>query len=455
MEHAIRVGHPWPSPPRWPLVGHVPALMSRGFIEFLRDSWRRYGDCFELRIANHSIKIIVHPDDVEAMLLTRRDRYCKGQAYDQFRRLVGDGLVTAEGELWRRERRLIQPCFRRETIAGFGERMVAQTDAMLDRWTSRWTSEEFDVHAELMRLTLEIIGDCLFDLEFGDDRASLSTQAFTEAMEVIANRVTAVAVPPRWLPTPGNRRLDRSIAELDRVVAGVIASRRRLGVDHDDLLGALLRARDEHGQPLDEVQLRDEVLTMFLAGHETTAVALTWALYLLDEHDEVRARCAAEVDAVLGDRRPSVADLPQLAYLGQVFHECMRVIPPVWSGARNCVAPDTLGAGFPVEPGDRIINVICLTHMHPEFWPDPERFDPERFAPEAVAARHKFAYMPFSEGPRKCVGLHFATMEAQLLLARMLQRGELRVAAGFEPEFDYHLTTRPKHGLRVRWTPRG
>jgi len=450
VDHAIKLEQPWPSPPRWPVVGHVPALMSRGLIDFLLDSWREYGDCFELRVGNHSIKVIAHPDDVEAMLLTRRDRYCKGHAYDQFRQLVGEGLVTAEGEHWRRERRLIQPSFNRETIATFGERMVAQTDVMLDRWTTG----VFDVHTELMHLALEIIGDCLFGLEFGEDRASISTRAFTEAMEVIAARTTALAVPPRWLPTPGNRRLARAIAALDRVVAGVIASRRRSGEDRDDLLGALLRARDEHGQPIDEGQLRDEVLTMFLAGHETTAVALSWTLYLLARHDEVRARTVAEIDAVLDGRRPTAADLPQLGYLGQVFHESMRVIPPVWSGARNCVAHDTLGAGFPVAPGDRVLNLILLTHMHPEFWPEPERFDPERFSPQACASRHKFAYMPFSEGPRKCVGLHFATMEAQLVLARMLQRGELRIADGFEPEPDYQLTLRPKHGIRALWRPR-
>jgi cytochrome P450 len=431
----------------------VPALMSRGFIEFLQHSWRSYGDCFELRIGNQSIKVIVHPDDVEAMLLTRRDKYQKGSAYDQFRRLVGDGLVSAEGELWRRERRLIQPCFRRETIAALGQRMVAQTDLMLERWAAA-AGKVFDLHAELMRLALEIIADCLFDLEFGDDRASVSTRAFGDAMEVIASRITAIAVPPSWLPTPGNRRLARSIAALDRVVAGVIANRRRADVDHDDLLGALLRGRDEHGQPLDELQLRDEVVTMFLAGHETTAVALTWTLWLLSQHVDVHTRVIAELDAALGDRPPTCADLPKLGYLGQVFNEAMRVISPVWSGVRNCVEPDTLGAGFPVVPDERVINLICFTHKHPDFWPDPERFDPDRFTPEACAARHKFAYMPFSEGPRKCVGLHFAAMEAQLVLARMLQRGELRCLEGFVPEPDYQLTTRPKHGLLVRWSSR-
>ncbi len=446
---------PWPSTPRWPLVGHVPALVSQGFIEFLQHSWRSCGDCFELRVANQSIKVIVHPDDVEAMLLTRRDKYIKGTAYDQFRRLVGDGLVTSEGELWRRERRLIQPSFHRETIAGLTTKMVEQTDAMLDRWAQRSNDELFDVHAELMHLALEIIGDSLFGLEFGDDRAMISTQAFTAAIEVIAGRITSVAVPPRWLPTPGNRRLDRAVAALDHVVAGVIANRRRSGIDRDDLLGALLRARDEDGRPIDEVLLRDEVITMFLAGHETTAVALSWTLWLLSRHPEVHARVRAEVDATLGDRPPTCADLPGLAYLGQVFHECMRVIPPVWSGARNCVEADTLGAGFPVSPGDRVMNVIFLTHKHPEFWPNPERFDPDRFSPEAVARRHKFAYTPFSEGPRKCIGIHFATMEAQLVLARMLQRGRLEIPDGFVPEFDYQLTTRPKHGVLTRWSARG
>lgn len=454
MNHAIGA-ETWPSAePLWPVVGHVPALMSRGFIDFLRHSWKTCGDRFELRVGNQTIKVIVHPDDVEAMLLTRRDKYLKGAAYDQFRRLVGDGLVTAEGELWRRERRIIQPSFRRETIATLGQHMVALTDAMLERWATLGHSTAFDVHAELMRLTLEIIGQCLFGLEFGDDRASISTRAFTEAMEVIAARITAVAVPPSWLPTPGNRRLARSVAALDRVVAGVIAGRRRSDVDHDDLLGALLRARDEHGQPLDEPQLRDEVITMFLAGHETTAVVLSWALWLLSQHEEIRALARAEVDAAIGQRPPTTADLPKLGYLGQVFHESMRLITPVWSGVRNCVEADTLGNGLPVLPGDRVMNLICFTHHHRDFWDDPDRFDPDRFAPETCASRHKFAYMPFSEGPRKCVGLHFASMEAQLVLARLLQRGELRAVEGFVPEPDYQLTVRPKHGLRVRWSAR-
>lgn len=430
-------------------------MISRGFVEQLEHSWRRCGDCFELRVANHSLKAIVHPDDVEALLLTRRDRYIKGPAYDQFRQLVGDGLVTAEGEHWRDQRRLIQPSFRRETIATLGDRMVAQTDAMLDRWARETRADVgFDVHAELMRLALEIIADALFGLAFGEDRAATSTAAFADAMEVIAGRITAIAVPPRWLPTPGNRRLERAIADLDRVVGGVIRARREAGLDRDDLLGTLLRATDERGQPLAESLLRDEAITMFLAGHETTAVALTWTLWLLSQHPEVRARCEAELDAALGDRPPTVADLPALAYLGQTFHEAMRVIPPVWSGARDCIEADTLGDGLPVDPGDRVLNLIMLTHRHPEFWPESERFDPERFAPSAVAGRHKFAYMPFSEGPRKCVGLHFATMEAQLLLARILQRGVFTIAPGFVPEPDYQLTTRPKHGLSIRWTAR-
>jgi cytochrome P450 len=445
----------WPSAPAWPVVGHLPELARTGFVELLRSSWGRCGDRFELRLGPATLKFVVHPDDVEAMLLTRRERYLKGAAYEQFRRLVGEGLVTAEGELWRTQRRLIQPSFTRETLTTLGAGMVGQTDAMLDRWRSSpiAQAELFDVHAELMRLTLEIIGEALFGLQFGADRAAVSTAAFTDAMEVIAGRITQVAVPPRWLPTPGNRRLERAIADLDRVVAAIIDGRRRSGEDRDDLLGALLRARDGDGQAIPEKQLRDEVITMFLAGHETTAVALTWALWLLAGHPEVLERCVAEVDAVLGDRPPTAADLPALAYLGQTFHESMRVIPPVWSGARDCMTADELG-GLPVEPGDRVINLILFTHMHPEFWDAPERFDPERFAPAAAAKRHKFAYMPFSEGPRKCVGIHFATMEAQLVLARLLQRGRFAVLAGFAPVMDYQLTTRPKAGLLGRWVGR-
>jgi cytochrome P450 len=440
----------WPSTPAWPVIGHIPDMVSQGLIPFVESAWRQLGDCFEFRVPGESIKVIVHPDDVEAMLLRRRHKYIKGASYDQFRRLVGLGLVSSEGSLWRRQRRIIQPCFYRDTVRKLGAGMVAQSERMLDRWARTIApGEAFDVHAELMRLTLEIIGEALFGLSFGDARSSVSTRSFSDAIAIIAARITAVVLAPRWMPTPGNVRLERAVAALDHVVMQIIDERRESDRDNDDLLGALLRGRDEAGQPLDDVQLRDEVVTMFLAGHETTAVALGWTLWLLSQHPDVRARMVEEIEGAVGRRAPSIADLPKLGYVKQVFYESMRVISPVWSGARNCIEPDTFGPGYPVEVGERVMNMIWLTHRHPEFWDDPETFDPDRFEPERFAKQHKFAYMPFTDGPRKCVGEHFATMESVLVLTRMFQRFELQAAPGFEPEMDYQLTTRPRHGLMM------
>jgi cytochrome P450 len=255
---------------------------------------------------------------------------------------------------------------------------------------------------------------------------------------------------PPWLPTAGNRKLAHAVASLDRVVAQIIDARRSSGEDRDDMLGALLRARDEDGHPIDDELLRNEVMTMFLAGHETTAVALGWTLWLLSQNPEVRVRMIAEIDAAVGRATPTVEDIGNLGYVKQVLQESMRMIAPIWAGARNCVERDTLGKGYPIEPGERVMNVIWLTHKHPEFWPEPERFDPERFEPQRFAAQHKFAYLPFAAGPRKCIGEHFAMLESILVLTRMFQRFDLSAAPGFMPEMDFQLTTRPRHGLMMQ-----
>lgn len=451
MEPAASTSLTWPSTKAWPVVGHIPGMISLGLIPFMESAWRELGDCFEFRAGSEVIKCVVHPDDIEAMLLSRRHKYVKGASYDQFRRLVGMGLVSSEGDLWRRQRRLIQPTFYRDTVRKFGDQMVALTDVMLERWARTLTGGvTFNVHAELMRLALEIIGKALFELEFRDDGESISTRDFSDAMRILVARVTAVIEAPRWVPTPGNIRLERAEAALDRVVKRIIDDRRRSGTDHDDLLGALLRGRDEDGAPLDDTQLRDEVVTMFLAGHETTAVGIGWTVWLLSQHRAARDKMIDEIDAVLGQRPPTIADLPKLGYVKQVFYESMRIISPVWATARNCVEPDILGPGYPVEPGTRVMNVIWLTHKHPEFWPAPERFEPERFEPERFAAQHKFAFLPFNDGPRKCVGEHFATMESILVLTRMFQRFVVEPAPGFEPEMDFQLATRPRNGLMMQ-----
>lgn len=445
----------WPSTRAWPLIGHMPGLISLGLIPFMEQAWRESGDCFEFRVAGESIKVVVHPDDAEAMVLRRRHKYLKGSSYDQLRRNIGDGLISSEGPLWRTERRIIQPSFTRDMIAKLGGVMVTQTERMLDRWERTIApGEAFDVHLELMRLTLEIISEALFSLSFDSPEGATSMVAIRDAMEIISARVTAVIELPRWAPTPGNRKFERSVAGLDRVVNDIIEDRRRSGEDRGDLLDALLRGRDEQGVAIDDTQIHDEVVTMLLAGQETTAVSLGWTLWLLSEHPDIRARVVAEIDAAVGDRMPTTADLPKLGYVKQVIFESMRLISPIWAVARNCVESDTLGRGLAIEPGTRIMHMIWLTHRHPEFWPDPERFDPDRFEPDVFAKQHKFAFTPFSEGPRKCIGEHFSIVELMLVLTRLFQRFDLDAAPEFKPEFEFQLTTRPRHGLLMRRRPR-
>jgi cytochrome P450 len=429
----------------------MPGMISLGLVPFVEQAWRQLGDCFEFRVASESIKVVVHPDDVESMLLRRRDKYIKGTSYDQFRRHVGEGLISAEGQLWRTGRRVIQPSFTRGMVGKLADGMVRQTDRMLDRWERTIApGQAFDVHPELMRLTLEIIAESMFELSFEDHQGAAVMQVISDAVEIISQRVVAIAEFPSWVPTPGNLKLERAVAGLDRVVSKLIEERRASGDERDDLLGALLRGRDDQGAPFEYTQLRDEVVTILLAGHETTAVSLDWTLWLLSQHPDVRARMIHEIDAVLGGRVPTSSDLAKLGYVKQVAYESMRLIPPIWAVARNCVSDDTLGADYPIAAGARVMNMIWLTHRHPEFWPDPERFDPDRFAPEVFAKQHKFAYTPFSEGPRKCVGEHFAMVESMLVLTRLFQRFDLEAAPGFTPEIDYQLTTRPRNGIIMR-----
>lgn len=450
MEPAAATKLVWPSTRAWPVIGHMPGLISLGLIPFVEQAWRELGDCFEFRVAGEAIRVVVHPDDVEAMLLRRRDKYIKGASFDQLRRQLGEGLISSEGPLWRTERRLIQPSFTRDMVNQFSAGMVRHADRMLDRWEQTIApGEAFDVHPELMGLTLEIISGALFELSFEDPQGAIAMQTVREALDLMSERITAVAEFPSWVPTPGNRKLARAVAGLDRVVAQLIEQRRSSGEDRPDLLGALLRGHGGDSAPLDDKQLRDEVVTMLLAGQETTAVALGWTLWLLSEHPDVRARMIKAIDAAVGDRKPTIQDLAQLGYVKQVVLEAMRLIPPIWGGARNCVEADTLGPGYPVEAGTRVMNMIWLTHRHPEFWPDPERFDPDRFEPTVFAGQHKFAYTPFSEGPRKCIGEHFSIVESMLVLTRLFQRFDLDALPGFEPEMDFQLTTRPRHGIMM------
>jgi cytochrome P450 len=413
--------------------------------------FRTFGDVAALRAWPFTSFFLCHPDHIKHVLQENNQGYVKGIVVAKLKVLIGEGLFTSEGDFWRRQRRLAQPAFHRQRVAGFAESMTSATALVLDRWAPRARSgEPFDVSAEMSRLTLDVVGRTLFGRGLAD-RSELVSGALLEALDLMNHRVTSFVPSPIWWPSAANRRLRRAIRTLDRVVYEIIEERRRAGEDQGDLLSMLMQARDEEsGATMTDRQLRDEVMTFLLAGHETTAMALSWTWYLLAGHPDVERRLVDEIATVLGGRVPTADDVPRLGYVRQVVEEAMRLYPPVAAFVRQAVRPDTIG-GYRIPKGSVVNIVPWVTHRHPAFWAHPDRFDPDHFAPEAVRERPRFAYLPFSGGPRLCIGNEFALMEAQLVLAMTLQRYRLRLTAErpvVEPEMQ--LTFRPKHGLPMR-----
>jgi cytochrome P450 len=408
------------------------------------------GDVSRLRfpMRPYTAHLLCHPDHVRHVLVDNAKNYSKKtRGYDKLRGILGSGLVTSDGDFWKRQRRIANPAFHRERIAHFADVMVRCATDMLDEWDRRIAKgEPFDVSREMMRVTLRVIGLTMLSAEV-DARSSIVGEAIDEVLHVTIDRVQSMLSWPEWVPVPVNRRYDRARNALYGVVNELITTRRRTGEQKDDLLSMLMSARDpQTGEEMSDVQLRDEVMTVFLAGHETTANALTWTLYFLSLYPDVARRVRREVHEALGDDPPKLEDLPKLVYTEKVIKESMRLRPPVWFLTRSAIEDDVIG-GYPIPKGSWIFLSTYLTHRHPDFWPNPEGFDPERFTPEREAERPKGAYMPFLLGPRKCIGESFATMEARLILAAIVQRTRLDLMPGRAVELDPTVTLRPKGGL--------
>ena len=444
-----------PLVPGLPLLGSVGEIARRGMLPFLEQKWHELGDTFRIRVGSRTMMAVVHPDGVEHVLAGRRENYVKGRTYDEMRLLTGAGLLTLEGRAWLGRRRLEQPAFHRESIKGLVQAMAKVTRDRLGRWRARGPQGgTFDAHREMMGLTLEVVGETLFGEPFGEASTDASASAFTEALRLISDRANGVSLPLA-LPTPRNLRLKRALKTLDQMVFRIIsAARARPGARAGaTLLEMLLSARDtDTGEGLTDVELRDEVITLFLAGHETTALLLTWGFTLLGRHPDVVARARAEVEEVLGARDPTADDLPRLSYLKRAIDEILRLRGPTWTVARDAVEEDVL-CGFRVRPGDVVMPISYLTHRHPAFWEEPERFDPDRFLPERVKARRMWAYYPFSMGPRMCIGNVFSLVEAQIVLAMLLQQLDLELVPGPEVLPSAVITLRPSAPVRVsyRW----
>ncbi|HLX37846.1 MAG TPA: cytochrome P450 [Candidatus Binataceae bacterium] len=427
--------------------------LMRDPLVFLGKAFSRYGDVVHLRFFNLEVFAIAHPDGIKHALQENHRNYTKSFDYQILARLLGNGLVTSEGELWLRQRRLMQPMFHKQKIAAFGAMMTECASAMVERWDARAESgEAFDVTPEMMRLTLQIVGRALLTMDL-TTHADHIGRDMTTANERFAQFDLGIMLP--WLPTPANLRFNRAVRELRSLVLDIIAKRRAEGRDYGDLLSMLLAVRDEEtGEGMNNEQLRDEMLTLILAGHETTATALSWIWYLLSQHPEVEAKLHAELDAVLGGRAPTMADLASLSYTGMVVDESMRIFPPVWAVGRAAIADDEI-MGYHIPKGSNLMLSQYYAHRHRDFWEEPERFDPERFSPERAGGRPRYAFFPFGGGPRMCIGNIFALTEAQLILATVAQRYRLRLVPKHPIEVNPLVTLRARYGVKVTLERRG
>jgi cytochrome P450 len=436
-----------PGPTGWPLLGMLPA-MRRDPTAVYMNAAMRYGNVAYIRIANRHGYLVTDPRDIRHVLQDNARNYHKGPLYDRLRIPLGNGLVTSEDAYWLRQRRIAQPAFHRDRIAASATVMEEEATGTGDRWAAYASAgAEVDVLREMMHLTQTIVMRSML----GADSAANadSARAWSLVNEYIGENFWRLGLTDRW-PTPRNRRFHRAIALLDRTTYAVIEEHRRNGASGGDLLSMLLSARDpEGGEGMTDQQLRDEVMTIFLAGHETTALALTWTWYLLAQHADCRARLDAELDTVLGGRAPVYSDLERLPYTRMVIEETMRLYPPAWGMSRRALAPDRIG-GYELPAGWLVFIVPWVMHRHPKYWESPERFDPERFRPERVADRQKFVYLPFGAGPRQCIGNHFAMTEAHVILATLAQRYRLRLVSGQRIVPRPLITLRPRDGVRVQ-----
>lgn len=450
----VRFKSQTPAGPRFRTPFGLYAALRRDPLSFLTDAWRQYGDAVRIHAPPWSSYFFVHPQHVKHVLQENHRNYWKGVIFGKLKRIAGEGLVFSDGDLWRRQRQLIQPAFHRERIAALGDMMVRTTVEMLERWRAgKATAPALDIAEEMSTLTLDIVAQALFGADLGDDAAEFCA-AVSEAMAYANHLTNHMFTPPLIVPTRANRHGRRAIAAIDRVVWKIIEERRRDGRERHDLLGMLIAARDaETNEAMNDRQLRDEMVTFLVAGHETTAVALSWSWYLLSGHPQARTRLFAEVDDVLGARPPQLTDLADLPYTRMVLDEALRLYPPAWATARQAHDDDEVG-GLRVPRGSVVTLSPYVTHRHPAFWERPEEFDPERFTPERSAERPDFAYFPFGGGPRGCVGRQFATMEGQLILATVAQQFQLDCAPGHRVAPDPILTLRPRHGVPMTATRR-
>ena len=441
-----------PGPRRWPVVGDPAALGgTRDLITFYESYWRRYGDVYRVPMLGSSMIIITHPDAIKHVLWSNRQNYYKGDVYKGARRIMGDSLLTLEGDAWKERRSLEQPAFHRQSIQRLSEQMAASGAGFFTSLAQRahGGAIRVDAHREMVKLTLDVVVRALFGQVI--ESSAVSYDTLSEALEIVSESANRFHLP-EWLPTAHNRKVRDTLAKLDRTMFEFI-DHVRAQDEGDTLLAMLVRARDAQGAPLPNRAIRDEVMTMFIAGHETTALTLTWLFTLLEGRADVVTRMREEVDGVLGAREPTFQDLPQLTYVRQVIDETLRLRPPAPLLARNTLANDVIG-GYPIRAGEVVMPFLWATHRHPDFWSEPSRFDPDRFHHDRADKRQSYSYVPFSAGPRACIGNMFSLVETTILLAQLMQRFDLTVSPSAHVKPIAMVTARPSAPVYVELRPR-
>jgi len=451
-----------PGPRGLPILGVMPEMVSDMLGLFTKTA-REFGGIAQFKLLNSKYFLVTNPDYVKYILQDNYKNYIRGRSVETGRVLLGNGLPLIDGEFWLRERRLLQPAFHRERIAKLASTASQVIDSFLQKWeVNAENNQPLDLDNEMMQLTLTVIIKSMFSADI-DNKIKALSHAFNVASKFMLWRSQQMWAPPLSVPIPRNVEYNRAFKILNDTIYPLIADARKH--PKDDLLGMLLAMRDEDtGEGMTDQQARDEVVTIFFAGHETTAATLTWAFYLLSEHPEIEARVRDELNTVLNGRnpahfnsptqrnergKPTFADLPKLTYTQQVVHEVLRLYPAAYLFAREAVTEDVID-GYPISPQTLIFITPFITHRNPKYWPDPERFDPERFTPENVSSRPRHVYYPFGEGPHVCIGNNFALMEMQLILAMALQRFRLRLVPGHPIALKPEATLRSKHGMKMK-----
>jgi len=438
----------WPGPSRLRVLRDLPRLRRHrhGFLGYLTELAGEHGDVVRLPLRRRTY-MLRDLDDIKHVLVTHAGNYHKSGGLVIGKHLLGEGLLSSEEPLHGRQRRVMQPMFHRRAIAGLAGMMAELTRRQTEGWRD---GAEIDAFEEMMHLAISVVGMALCSVDLHREGRELGA-AYEDAMRMMIRRQLGLELP-LWIPLFGNLRYRRALAKIDRNNWRMIGERRALPEDErpDDLLSMLIAARFEDGEGMSDQQLRDEVNTMVLAGHETAANSLAWMLHLISRHPQVEERLHAEWEEVLGEREATVEDLPRLDYTAMVANETMRLYPPAWTLIRKAMAPDRLPGGLEVGAGEELLICQFVNHRNPAHFPDPERFDPERFAAGRREAIPKFAYFPFGHGPRYCIGEPLARMEQLVILSTLGRRFRFQAVDEQPIGLDPMATLRPKGGVRLR-----